>query len=216
MSNLEKFRVTRKESAQDTRQRIKEYYQPETTDRKQQHKELSTMTDFVEKNNDLIDDIYDWYATAMQRKDRLPLDKERFITHFFKEQSFDPVFLFGDREKGYLLGYEKYGVFVPTHFAPRNIRRGYDLIKQLGESKNTPAVMAITTDLVATITKLPAWKEFDMSFLASFGGDVLVKKVVYNQHPGVQQLMLGLLQDYINESNSYEQAHDNKNNYEEQ
>lgn len=166
-------------------------------------KELFPSDKFLEKNGaEAMDSIYDWYAKAMARRDREPLEEDRFRSHFFEGGSSDSPFMFGDKEKGYLLGYSKYGVFIPTHFAPKSLRTGVELIQKLGRSKETPCVMAITEDLVETITKMPEWHSVDMGFLAMFQSSALKKKIVHNEHPEVRNLMLGLLEEYLKEASS--------------
>jgi hypothetical protein len=72
-------------------------------------------------------------------------------------------------------------------------------MKSLGASKEVPAVMTITEDLLETIKKMPEWKHVDFTFLAKFREDLVEKKVVYNSHPEVQQMMYALLYDYLEE-----------------
>lgn len=87
--------------------------------------DLINSNDFFERyGEEMIDDIYQWYATAMQRRDREPLEKNRFISHFFKGFSTDPTYLYGDYTSGYLLGIFKNDIFIPTHFAPKTMRGG--------------------------------------------------------------------------------------------
>jgi hypothetical protein len=143
--------------------------------------------------------VWGWYAKAMQRRDRESLEEDRFINHFL-ETSFDPTFAFGSKEKGFLLGYQKYGVFIPTHFAPATLRGGYDLMKNLGQSKDVPACVSITDDLAQTLSKMPSWTIHDLSFLSSFRGENVEKKIAFNSHPSTKQLLLGLLEDYLEEN----------------
>ena len=180
--------------------------------------DLVNTNDFFERNgSDSAITVYEWYAKAISRRNREPLDEDRFIYHFFEGGSSETTYMYGDLQRGYLLGYLKYDVFIPTHFAPKNIRTGYDLVKELGGSKKLPCVMAITKDLVATITKFPEWKEFDLNFLSSFREKQERKYIVYNEHPKVQQLMLGLLSEYVNEheerDHRYSDYEDNDENY---
>lgn len=163
---------------------------------------LKGTKEIIADNPELAEEIYSWYKNAMQRRDREPLEEGRFIAHFFEGGSTDDTFSYGDLEKGFLFGFEKYGVFVPTHFAPKSIRSGYELIKNLGESITIPAVMSITPDLTNTISKMPSWHVMDLSFLSSFRDEILNKNIVYNDHPNVKNLMLGLVSEYLKESDS--------------
>jgi hypothetical protein len=169
---------------------------------------LISTHDLAVSNPALPDQIYKWYSAAIQRRDRQPLEEGRFIAHFFEGLSFDETFAFGNLEKGFLLGFLKYGVFTPTHFAPKTMRGGYELIKTLGESLDVPAVMSVTQDLTETISKLQAWHKVDMSFLAMFRDQLEQKDVVYNSHPDVRNLMMGLVAEYLAESKAKETSVD--------
>ncbi|MFW5853258.1 MAG: hypothetical protein ACOCU8_01285 [Patescibacteria group bacterium] len=161
---------------------------------------LIATVDLYEKHAVSFNDIYKWYARAISRRDRAPLEEERFVNHF-EGASHDPTFAFGDFEKGYLLGYLKYKVFVPTHFAPRTMKGGYSLIKDLGESENIPAIMSITEDLKKTILKMPSWQALDMNFITQFREELVDKQIVYNSHKDTKNLMLGLLAEYLESAN---------------
>ncbi|MDD3285593.1 MAG: hypothetical protein PHG95_03085 [Patescibacteria group bacterium] len=147
------------------------------------------------------EEIYLWYSQAMQRRGREPLEIESFFNHFFNEGSYHPTFSYGDKEKGYLLGFNKFGVFTPTHFAPKTLRGGYDLFAALSDSNNVPAILAITEDLADTLKKMPNWHKLDINkdILSFFRGELVKKEIFYNSHPEVQNLMIGLLMDYLNE-----------------
>lgn len=148
------------------------------------------------------EDLYAWYSTAMTRRSREPLQEYSFINHFFEGVSYDETFAYGGKEKGYLLGFDKFGVFTPTHFAPKTLRGGYDLFNSLGESKNIPAILAITEDLADTLEKMPSWHklEIDTNILSFFRGEIVKKEIFYNSHPEVKNLMMGLLLEYLNSS----------------
>ena len=161
--------------------------------------DLISTSEFFERQGVTLDEIHEWYASAILRRDREPLESERFVGHF-GGMSLDPTFAFGEREKGYLLGYLKYGVFVPTHFAPKTMRGGYELMKRLGESTSVPAVMSITEDLKDTLSKMPSWQLLDIGFLASFREELSEKQIVYNSHPDTKNLMLGLVSEYLEEA----------------
>ncbi len=194
---------------------MNEFDEDKLEDKKAQEKidsmkmNLASTEDFYEKNGEQgVELIHDWYSKAISRRDREPLPGENFSNHFFEGGSSDETFMYGNIDKGFLLGYLKHEVFVPTHFAPKNIRGGYDLVKELGSSQELPCVMSITDDLVKTITKMPEWKSYDLSFMSDFRGDDHEKFVVYNEHPKVKQLMMGLLAEYLNDSDDYEDDYD--------
>lgn len=149
------------------------------------------------------EEIYSWYSLAMQRRDREPLEIKSFFDYIFDKDDYGQIFSYGDKEKGYLFGSNKFGVFFPTHFAPKTLRAGYDLFAALGDSDNLPAMLAITEDLSETLKKMPNWHklEIDKDIISFFRGKSVKKEIFYNSHPGVKNLMLGLLMEHLNEKN---------------
>lgn len=222
MNNREKFWESNQSIKNKTQHEIsnaindREFGEDEISLEVNENEVLKNTKEIIEDNPELVEDIYSWYKNAMERRGREPLEEGRFISHFFKGGSIDDTFSYGDLEKGFLFGFEKYGVFVPTHFAPKTIRGGYELIKNLGESNHIPSVMSITPDLTDTISKMPSWHVMDLSFLQSFRDEILSKNIVYNDHPNVKNLMLGLVNEYLEESDSrvyeddYEEENDDK------
>ncbi len=146
------------------------------------------------------DEVYTWYSEAMQRRDREPLSKESFIGHFFQDGNIEASLCFGNKEKGYLLGFNKYGTFVPSHFAPKTLRGGYDLFSALGSSENIPAILSITEDLSETLSKMPSWHklEIEKEIISFFRNKEIKKEIMYNSHPAVKKVMMGLLLEYTN------------------
>lgn len=175
----------------------------------------------LRKTNDILvetdwKEIYDSYAKAMSRRDREPLAEESFYEHFFNDGSLDETFAYGNSEKGYFLGFNKFNVFIPTHFAPKTLRGGYELVKELGDNQNIPAVMAITEDLGKTLDKMPSWKKIEISeeILSYFRGNIVKKEIYYNSSDKVKNLMVGLLSEYLNESQDRGYCEDDeKDNY---
>ncbi|MFA6514177.1 MAG: hypothetical protein WCT50_02710 [Patescibacteria group bacterium] len=149
------------------------------------------------------DDLYSWYSTAIQRREgRKPLSEDSFKCHFFEREGFNETFSYGDSEKGYLLGFQKFGVFIPSHFAPKTLRGGYELLKALGDSDTIPSILAITEDLAETLKKMPSWHKIEIGkdVLSYFRGELVKKDIYYNSHPEVQNLMMGLMLEYLNQS----------------
>jgi len=172
---------------------------------------VSTDTFFQENGDDFSEQIHNWYENAMSRRNRESLGYGRFRYHFFEGGSYDLTYMFGDKKRGFLLGYVKYGVFIPTHFAPKSIRTGYELMKELGGNNKIPVVMSITPDLVQTISKMPEWHTTDLNFLSNFQEEQVKKIIVYNSHPDVSHLMWGLVKEYLNErDNDYDNYEDQK------
>jgi len=146
-------------------------------------------------------EIFDWYEKAITRRNREALGLGSFLYHFFGEGSSEKNYLFGDDHDGYVLGVVRHGVFIPSHFAPRSLRGGYRLIKDLGESQEIPAVLAITDDLAETIKRIPSWHNLGISFPARFRGEVHNKQLVYNSHPNIERILPILAEDYLAEEN---------------
>ena len=194
----ESFSLPTKESKRRFLEEVREF-DTEEAETEKIPKDLVSTFDLVKKYGVSLYEIYDWYAAAITRKNREPLEEERFVGHF-EGYSTDPTFAFGDKEKGFLLGYVKYGVFIPTHFAPKTIRGGYELMRELGDSTSTPAVMAVTEDLMETVSKIPSWNLLDLGFLSKFREDTVEKKIMYNSHPNTRNLMLGLIDEYLQNS----------------
>lgn len=142
--------------------------------------QLISTDKFVEENGyEAVDEIYQNYEKAITRKDREALDSDRFSRHFFEGASFDKTYMFGDSKKGYLLGYFKEGVFVPSHFAPKNIRQGYNLMKELGASEMDSMVF-VTEDIAEMLERMPEWVVTDLKFDASFREDIVKKTLAHN------------------------------------
>lgn len=216
MSSLEKFSVPEGESKRRTREEIKGYFagleriEDDDSEREgEQPLVPDGLTDTVAFSKESGDaharELYDWYSRAMRRRNREPLSEEGFIGHFFESGSAEATYCFGDPERGYLLGVVNYGVFIPTHFAPKSIRTGYELMKELGGSEEIPAVLAITEDLAETLKKMPEWQAVDTHFLARFREELAEKQIVHNSHPGVRRLIVGLMSEYLERTHGAEE-----------
>ena len=147
--------------------------------------------------------LYQWYATAMERRGREPLEENRFNYHFFEHGSTDPTFAYGNNHDGYALGVENVGVFIHTHFALRTLRGGYELLQNLGNDQNTPSLVAVTPDLAETLGKIESWHVVDLGgFAATFRGEEVKKVIAYNSHPDIEELAEKLFVQYMNDVNN--------------
>ena len=124
--------------------------------------------------------IWKNYATAMEMKDREPLEEGRFNYHFFKEGNYDDSVVFGGEKDGLLLGSNVDGIFIPTHFAPTSLKGGYRLIKDLVKS-DIPTALFITEDLKRTIKKMDGWKTIPLPINTDFRGEKVKKYMVVNK-----------------------------------
>ncbi len=160
------------------------------------------------------DTLYEWYSTAMQRREREPLEQERFERHFFEGASLDTPMGYGNKNDGYLLGGIRQNIFIPTHFAPKTIRGGYNLFKNLGESNNVSAVVAITEDLAETLVKLPSWKKLDFTIPANFRDELASKIIMYNSNPETEKNLMSLAAEFIQEYKNKMYEHEDQDNNE--
>jgi hypothetical protein len=163
------------------------------------------------------EEIFDWYEKAITRRGREALGSDSFMYHFFTEGSTERNFIFGNNRDGYLLGPVRHGVFIPSHFAPRSLRGGVALMKDLGESETIPAVLAITDDLAETIARMPVWRNSGLNFPTLFRGQIQNKQIVYNSNPEVKGLLPLLREDYEAEVRRFfrnrEEGESEENNY---
>lgn len=147
-----------------------------------------------------LDGIYDSYAKAMSRRDRAPLAPVRFRRHFFEGGSLDSTCAYGDANRGFLLGLWKHEIFIPIHFAPKTLRGGYELFRELAKSAEIPVVTAVTEDIAATLKKMDGWKTRNISLLSYFSSDLVKKTLVYNSCPGIWRKMGVLVKEFIAET----------------
>jgi len=159
--------------------------------------DLRSTDDFLGNRNIELEELYNWYASAMKRRDREPLDQDRFLDHFFNGLSTDATYMYGEDKRGYLLGFIRNGVFVPTHFAPRTLKGGYLLLEDLANSENTPTVLAITKDLAETIRKMKGWQPTEITFQSPFRDGTEEKEIVFNSHPETSEKAMALLREYV-------------------
>jgi hypothetical protein len=129
-----------------------------------------------------------WYESAMGRRGRDGMDTEGFAGHF-GGCSFESTYMWGGDDLGYILGYFRGGMFVVSHFAPRSLRSGVKLFRDLGESDDIPVAMGITGDLWETLAKMGTWRKHPFEFVADFRGEATEKVVVYNSFPGVRAMI---------------------------
>lgn len=165
-------------------------------------------TESLKESLDSVDleAIYEWYKGAMMRRDREPLNKEAFIHHFFEEGSREPTYAKGDMEKGFILGFYKYDMFIPTHFAPKSIRTGYELFKELGEDTEMAVATAVTKDLAETLLKMDGWHKMNTTFMSYFSGGLKEKVLVYNSANSVRNKLIKLAKQFWEETKSIENS----------
>jgi len=72
--------------------------------------------------------------------------------------------------------------------------------------------MAITEDLGKTLEKMPSWQKVEIGeeILSYFRGNIVKKEIYFNSSKNVQNLMAGLLLEYMNESRGYDCCEDNE------
>jgi hypothetical protein len=123
---------------------------------------------FIDKYGDAgVETIYEWYSNAMSRRNgldggpRVPLEYDRFVRHFFDNQNSGSSLMYGNIEDGFLLGSTFDNFFHVSHFAPKTLKGGYRLLKNLGEDSEISAMLTITADLIQTIKKMKSWNFSD-------------------------------------------------------
>lgn len=145
------------------------------------------IVDFMNENSELDHEriyskVYKKYQNAIERKKgRSALDYPGFTRHYFLEGSYDETKIFGNDEKGYLLGSNVEGTFVPTHFAPASLRAGAILINDLNVS-DISTCFFIPEDLRDTIIKLDGWKYINYPIPMNFRGETVLKYPVFNKY----------------------------------
>ncbi len=137
----------------------------------------------------LMEEIYEYYAAAIERRGREPLNQNSFENHFFNHGNYNESLAYGADKDGYLLGSSVDGVFVPTHFAPKTLRGGYRLMKELVDSP-IPVSLFITKDLVDTVEKMPGWKVLPFHMTVPFRDQVVEKTMVVNRWEAIPKLAL--------------------------
>jgi hypothetical protein len=147
-----------------------------------------------------IENIYIWYAEAMQRRNRLALNYSDFIYHFFEMGSWESTVSYGNLEKGYVFGFYKNEIFIPTHFAPKTMKSGYELFKELAENKSLPVATAVTTDLAETLMKMKGWHRLKSKFLSYFSSEIKEKVIVHNSAKGIRIKLISLVKEFWNET----------------
>jgi hypothetical protein len=148
----------------------------------------------------------------MERKSgRNALFYEDFVRHFFLEGSYEETKIFGNDDKGYLLGSNIEGTFVPSHFAPASLKSGASLINDLNVN-HVSTCFFIPEDLRDTILKLDGWKFINYPIPMNFRGDVLIKYPVFNDYKALIGVAIKRIKDnyYKHHSSKFEFISDYK------
>jgi len=150
----------------------------------------STMQEYPEYDHERIyKKVYQGYVKAMERKpDRSPLTYSGFFSHYFLPNNYQEPKIFGNDEKGYLLGQEMEGIFIPHHFAPASLKAGVSLIRDLNIRKVSTCFF-IPKDLRETIVKIPGWKTINYPIMMSFRGELVEKYPVFNDLNSILSLV---------------------------
>jgi hypothetical protein len=150
----------------------------------------------------------------MRRRDREPLEEKRFIHYFFEEGSYEPTVAYGDMERGFIFGFYRGEIFIPTHFAPKIVikdgedgksglgllRGGYSILKELSERKDLAVATAVTDDLAKTLMKMKGWHRMRINFLAFFNQELEKKVLVYNSAIGIRKKLVALVREFWEET----------------
>ncbi len=113
--------------------------------------------------------MYDQYRNAMHR--HRTYTWSGFPAKF--ERGWDGILY----KRSALLGSDTNGYFHVSHFAPKNLREGYELIKQVAGSTQ-PTVFTVTDDLAKQLEKAGFKQLAEIPQI--FNGEVVNKKVMIN------------------------------------
>ncbi len=155
-------------------------------------KHTLTTSEFVKKFGDKgVEILWEWYRDAMIRRkgsngdQRTPLEFKRFAYHFFGDYSSQNSLMYGNEVDGFLLGGTFDTFFHVSHFAPKSLKGGYRLLKQLGNDSEISTILTITEDLIETLKKLENWK-YSTIPLPSTGNYLETKYIAWNNPKAVE------------------------------
>lgn len=189
----------KQEYDEEEKDKIKSEFENESNDDEDVPKGLINADQFTKMyGKEFESEIYEWYEKAITRRDREPLEEDRFLYHFFENGSFDRPYLYGDAiKKGYLLGFVKKGVFIPTHFAPKGLKGGYKIFEELGKGE-IPTLLMITEDLAKSLSRIKGWVFEDIEIPAYFRGEDIKKKIAHNNLP--KEKLAELARELLNQN----------------
>lgn len=126
---------------------------------------------FNEKDFNFLSQVYSQYDNAMKRRrEDSSLSFERFLSYILFHAYFfqyKDSFIFGQFTNGY---------FKVSHFAPKNIREGYEMLKEISEYDNI--IFAVTEDLADMLQKIGLYGNSNAT-IPMFFRDELVMKHIY-------------------------------------
>jgi hypothetical protein len=155
-------------------------------------KSISTESFFETYGEKGVEMVHGWYCAAMTRRNnadgepRAALEYDRFYNHFFNNESTQESLMYGNIDDGYLLGSTFDNFFHVSHFAPKTLKGGYRLLKNLGEDTKVPTILTITEYLIQTIKKMEGWNYSEMS-LPGFGMHGESKYLAWNNDSMVHE-----------------------------
>ena len=128
--------------------------------------------------------IWKQYADAMgrERPDSV-LDIERFVYYI---KSYPNIMLYEDAGS-YVIGHYRNGFFKPSHFAPKNIRAGVQLINSLVKYDNI--IFAVTGDLKNMLVKMGLFTT-DSLIIPMIFRDMVVEKSIVFTNPEIMANIL--------------------------
>ena len=138
------------------------------------------------------------YKNAMERnRPDSALSLDRFANYL----NSGTLLLFENNES-YIIGKYSNGFFKPSHFAPKSIREGIEIIKELIKYDNI--VFTVTDDLKDMLDKLGAYSN-DNLVISMIFRDMLVKKHVVLTNPYIMaQVLNGLMNNEYKDISDFE------------
>lgn len=141
---------------------------------------------FSKVKDTIVYNMWNNYKNAMERnRPNSALSLERFANYLNSGN----VFLF-EHNGSFVIGNYANGFFKPSHFAPKNIREGVGIIKELIKYDNI--IFAVTDDLKEMLDKLGAYSNEKLVIPMIFREMLVTKHVVLTNPFIMAQVLNGL------------------------
>jgi hypothetical protein len=149
------------------------------------------------------------YKNAMERnRPNSSLSLDRFANYLNSGR----VLLF-ENNGSFIIGNYANGFFKPSHFAPKNIREGVEIIKELIKYDNI--IFAVTDDLKGMLDKLGAYSNEKLVIPMIFREMLVTKHVVLTNPYIMAQILNGLKNNEYKSISDFENiTYDELNEYE--
>jgi hypothetical protein len=131
--------------------------------------------------SDRIYDIWNQYANAMaKRRPDSVLPIERFEYYIM---NYAGMFKYKD---SYIFGRKINDFFIPSHFAPKSMKEGVEMLKDLKKYDNI--IFVVTEDLASMLKKL-GYKQLPHTVKKNFNNVLTDKKILISSFKHIQRLV---------------------------